>query len=74
MTKKIIKNIKISKKAKEKILKWIYFHHYHHKFCDQKIPKGQYGCEEKNSPYVNSLKLERLIKSLNIKKNEKNTL
>lgn len=45
----------MDEKTREKIIKWIFDNHEHHEFG---------YCEEFDSPYVNSMKLEEFIKSL----------
>jgi len=68
------------KKLLEELLEWIYANHEHHAYAkcsegrvdkngklvfkEKGLPKGIQPCADNDSPYVNSLKLEKFIKSI----------
>lgn len=45
---------------KDQILQWIYENHDHHENADEDVA----GCVDKDYPYVNSMELEKFIRSL----------
>lgn len=51
---------------KDKILEWVYANHDHHEFTDEELPKGVYGCFDRQYPYVNSIELEKFIKEIEV--------
>lgn len=50
-----------SSKAVERIKEWVVQHHSHHVGCNK---KGSAGCQDKDSPYVNSLALMDFLEEL----------
>ena len=50
-----------SSKTIEQVKEWVIQHHSHHVGCNK---KGSAGCQDKDSPYVNSLALVDFLKEL----------
>lgn len=52
---------KVDSKAIEQVKEWVIQHHSHHIGCNK---KASAGCQNKDSPYVNSLALMDFLKEL----------
>ena len=57
----------MTEEIKQQIIKWIFDNHNHHDNADDETVNVEDKCWDADYPYVNSLELEKFIKSIEVK-------